>query len=501
MLEAVAVGKSFPGVQALDGVSLHVAPGEVVSVVGENGAGKSTLMKILAGVQCPDVGTLRLDGQDVRFADVDAAQQAGIVLIHQELNLAESLDVAANIYLGREPRRGGLLNLVSSRIYDDAEVFTRRLGLDCSSRTRVSSLSLGQRQLVEIARALSLRSRYIIFDEPTSSLTERETARLFDVVRALKADGVGVLYISHRLHEVRELSDRVVVLRDGKNAGDLRREEITHQALVQRMVGRELKQFFHRQHRTGTDNSKAAALVEVRDLRWSPTQQDGISFDVRAGEIVGMAGLMGAGRTETAEALFGLRHRMSGTIKIAGHEIAPQSPHDAVEEGVALVPEDRRAQGLVIDFSIRENISLPSLERMQRCALVDRRAEATLANESCTRLAVRTTDAEKTVGLLSGGNQQKVVLAKWLARSPKLLILDEPTRGVDVGAKADIYALMDQLAGQGTAILMISSDLEEIMGVSDRVLVMHEQRLAGELPREQLSEQAIMHMATGGTAS
>ena len=501
MLEAVAVGKSFPGVQALDGVSLHVAPGEVVSVVGENGAGKSTLMKILAGVQCPDVGTLRLDGQDVRFADVDAAQQAGIVLIHQELNLAESLDVAANIYLGREPRRGGLLNLVSSRIYDDAEAFTRRLGFDCSSRTRVSNLSLGQRQLVEIARALSLRSRYIIFDEPTSSLTERETARLFDIVRALKTDGVGVLYISHRLHEVRELSDRVVVLRDGKNAGDLRRDEITHQALVQRMVGRELKQFFHRQHRTGTDNSKSASLVEVRDLRWSPAQQDGISFDVRAGEIVGMAGLMGAGRTETAEALFGLRHRLSGTIKIAGHEITPKSPHDAVEEGVALVPEDRRAQGLVIDFSIRENISLPSLERMQRCSLVDRRAEAALANESCKRLVVRTTDAEKIVGLLSGGNQQKVVLAKWLARSPKLLILDEPTRGVDVGAKADIYALMDQLAGQGTAILMISSDLEEIMGVSDRVLVMHEQRLAGELPREQLSEQAIMHMATGGMAT
>ena len=501
MLEAVAVGKSFPGVQALDGVSLAVAPGEVVSVVGENGAGKSTLMKILAGVQSPDVGTLRLDGQDVRFADVDTAQQAGIVLIHQELNLAESLDVAANIYLGREPRTGGLLNLVSSRIYDDAEVFTRRLGLDCSSRTRVSSLSLGQRQLVEIARALSLKSRYIIFDEPTSSLTERETARLFDVVRALKADGVGVLYISHRLHEVRELSDRVVVLRDGKNAGDLRRDEITHQALVQRMVGRELKQFFHRQHRAGTDDSKAGPLVEVRDLRWSPTQRAGISFEVRAGEIVGMAGLMGAGRTETAEALFGLRHRLSGTIRIAGREIAPKSPHEAVEEGVALVPEDRRAQGLVIDFSIRENISLPSLERMQRYSLVDRRAEAALASESCARLAVRTTDAEKAVGLLSGGNQQKVVLAKWLARSPKLLILDEPTRGVDVGAKADIYALMDQLAGQGTAILMISSDLEEIMGVSDRVLVMHEQHLAGELPREQLSEQAIMHMATGGTAS
>ncbi|MGC3968674.1 MAG: sugar ABC transporter ATP-binding protein [Pirellulales bacterium] len=497
MLETLGVGKSFPGVQALAGVSLGVAPGEVVSVVGENGAGKSTLMKILAGVQTPDEGTLRLDGRDVRFANVDAAQQAGISLIHQELNLAESLDVAGNIFLGREPRFGGPLGWISSSIYRDAEVLMRRLGLDCEPTTLVRKLSLGQRQLVEIARALSLNSRYIIFDEPTSSLTDRETERLFEVIRGLKAAGVGVLYISHRLHEVRLLSDRVVVLRDGRNAGDLRREEITHEALVARMVGRELKQFFHRTHRASVATGEQLPAVEVSDVRWSPKQRQGISLGIRAGEIVGMAGLMGSGRTEFAETLFGLRRMTSGIVRIAGREIHPASPTAAARDGIALVPEDRRHQGLVINFSIRENIGLPSLARLQTAGLVRQSAERELAETSCKQLAVRTTDVEKAVGLLSGGNQQKVVLAKWLARSPKLLILDEPTRGVDVGAKADIYGLMDQLAAGGAAILMISSDLEEILGVSDRVVVMHEQQLAGELRRDQLSEQAVMLLATG----
>ena len=498
MLEAIAVGKSFPGVRALAGVSMSVAPGEVVSVVGENGAGKSTLMKILAGVQAPDEGTLQHDGREVRFGDVDAAQRAGIVLIHQELNLATSLDVAGNIFLGREPRIGGVLGLISSRIYEEAEVFTRRLGLDCSPRTSVAGLSLGQRQLVEIARALSLRSRYIIFDEPTSSLTERETQRLFEVVRSLKADGVGVVYISHRLHEVRELSDRVVVLRDGQNAGDLRRDEITHQALVERMVGRELKQFFHRTHRETEVAKLADRGVVVNELRWSAAQKRGISLRVARGEIVGMAGLMGSGRTELAETIFGLRRKVGGSVTIDGKAADATSARAAVRAGIALVPEDRRHQGLVVDFPIRENISLPSLGKLQRMKLVRSRDERRLAEDSCAQLAVRTTDVEKSVGLLSGGNQQKVVLAKWLARNPTFLILDEPTRGVDVGAKADIYAIMDRLAAQGTAILMISSDLEEVLGVSDRVLVMHDQRLAGELRRDQLSEQAVMHLATGG---
>lgn len=498
MLEAVAVSKSFPGVQALREVNLSVAPGEIVAVVGENGAGKSTLMKILAGVQGPDSGTLRLDGREIRFTDVDAAQQAGIVLIHQELNLAESLDVAANIFLGREPRVGGPLGLISSRIYADAAEIMRRLGLECSPRTPVAQLSLGQRQLVEIARALSLQSRYLIFDEPTSSLTERESERLFAVIRQLKADGVGILYISHRLKEVCALSDRAVVLRDGANAGDLAASEITHQSLVARMVGRELKQFFHREHATATA-ATSPPIVRVRDLRWSPTQQEGVSFELRAGEVVGLAGLMGAGRTEMAETLFGLRRRLSGTVEIAGRAIHVRSAGDAVAAGVLLVPEDRRRQGLVIDFPIRDNISLPSLGVWNRLGFVDRRREHEAAVGLREKLNIRTPDVRQIVGLLSGGNQQKVVLGKWLAREPKLLLLDEPTRGVDVGAKAEIYALVDELARRGVAVLMISSDMEEIIGVSDRVLVMHEERLTGELARSELTEQAVMHLATGRT--
>ena len=494
MLEAKVIGKRFPGVHALDSVSLTVAPGEIVCVVGENGAGKSTLMKILAGVQRPDEGTLALDGKAISFRSVDEAQRAGVALIHQELNLAETLDVAGNIFLGREPRNS--LGLISSRIYAEAETYMRRLGLDGSPRTRTSDLSLGQRQLVEIARALSLKSRYIIFDEPTSSLTEREAARLFEIVRSLQSEGVGILYISHRLKEVQTLADRVVVLRDGRNAGELRRGEVTHQALVERMVGRELKQFFHRSHQPGV--AAVGPLVEVREIRWSLKQKQGVSFDLKAGEIVGLAGLMGAGRTELAETLFGLRNRLGGELKLGGKAVAARTPREAIEAGVLLVPEDRRLQGLVIDFPIRENIALPSLERLNHVGLVDRKAERSLAESMREKLSIRTPDVDKAVGLLSGGNQQKVVLAKWLARGPKLLVLDEPTRGVDVGAKAEIYALMDQLASQGVAVLMISSDLEEILGVSDRVLVMHEGRLTGELPRDRLSEQAVMNLAVGG---
>ncbi len=498
MLEAVAVSKGFPGVQALSDVNLTVAPGEIVAVVGENGAGKSTLMKILAGVQVPDAGTLRLNAREIRFASVDAAQQAGIVLIHQELNLAEGLDVAANIFLGREPRVGGPLGLISSRIYSDAATIMQRLGLDVSPRAAVADLSLGQRQLVEIARALSLQSRYLIFDEPTSSLTERETERLFTVIRQLRADGVGILYISHRLKEVCALSDRVVVLRDGRNAGDLLREDVTHEALISRMVGRELKQFFHRDQAATLATASAEPIVRVRDVRWSASQKAGISFDLRPGEVVGMAGLMGAGRTELAETLFGIRRRLAGTVEIAGRMIDVRSASNAVEAGVLLVPEDRRRQGLVIDFAIRENIGLPSLGHWNRLRMVDRRREQETSLMLRDKLRIRTPHVEQIVGLLSGGNQQKVVLGKWLAREPKLLLLDEPTRGVDVGAKAEIYEIMNELAKQGVAVLMISSDLEEILGVSDRILVMHEQQLAGTLTREQATEQAIMHLATGG---
>jgi ribose transport system ATP-binding protein len=501
LLEARDISKAFPGVQALQQVRMHLDRGEVLAVVGENGAGKSTLMKILGGVITADAGTILLDRHDVTINTVEEAERLGIVLIHQELNLAEHLDVAGNVFLGREPRWGGPLRLIDSRIYTDAEKITRRLGLDCSPRTVVADLSPGQQQLVEIARALSLQSRVLILDEPTSSLTERETGRLFQVIRDLKAEGISVVYISHRLKEVEVIADRVTVLRDGRNAGELARAEIRHENMVRLMVGRELRQFFQRGHTAAGDEAKPpAAVLEVRNLRLTPRQQRPISFRIRPGEVVGMAGLMGAGRTELAEALFGVRPAVEGEVLLDGRHVRVRNPAGAIAAGIFLIPEDRRVQGLVLAASVKDNISLPSLHEVSRAGLVVPARENDLARSMCDRLNVRTPGVQQTVGLLSGGNQQKVVLAKWLCRTPRLLILDEPTRGIDVGAKTEIYALMDRLAGQGLGVLMISSDLEEILGMSDRVLVMHEGQLAGELARGQLNEEAIMHLATGGTA-
>jgi ribose transport system ATP-binding protein len=499
LLEASAISKAFPGVQALEDVRLHLHRGEVLAVVGENGAGKSTLMKILGGVLTPDGGVIRLDGREISIGRVEEAERLGIVLIHQELNLAEHLDVAGNVFLGREPRWGGPLGLIHRRIYAETEQITRRLGLDCSPRSLVSQLSPGQQQLVEIARALSLRSRILILDEPTSSLTERETGRLFQVIRDLKREGISVVYISHRLKEVETIADRVTVLRDGRNAGELARAEIRHENMVRLMVGRELKQFFQRSHaQPSAGTNPRPPILEVRGLRLIARQDRPIHFTIRAGEVVGMAGLMGAGRTELAEALFGIRPVVEGEVYLDGRLVRLRHPAEAIAAGIFLVPEDRRWQGLVLSASVKENISLASLDQVSRWRLVVPPREQELARSMCARLNVRTPTVQQIAGLLSGGNQQKVVLAKWLCRTPRLLILDEPTRGIDVGAKTEIYALMDRLAGQGLAVLMISSDLEEILGMSDRVLVMHQGSLAGELARADLNEEAVMHLATGG---
>jgi ribose transport system ATP-binding protein len=496
LLCATGISKSFPGVQALQSVDLHIERGEVLAVVGENGAGKSTLMKILAGLYSPDDGKLEFDGRPVQIRSVKDAERLGIVLIHQELNLAGHLDIAGNIFLGREPTWGGFLGFLSRRVYDDAASITRRLGLLASPRTLVNQLSIGQQQLVEIARALSLQSRLLILDEPTSSLTESETDLLFGVLKELKQDGISILYISHRLKEVEAIADRVAVLRDGKNAGELNRRSIHHQAIVQLMVGRELKQFYQR-HRGGTDAMRPP-VIRVQGLRWA-ARQIGIDFAIEPGEIIGMAGLMGAGRTELAETLFGVRRRLSGIIEIDGKSITVRKPADAIRAGIFLIPEDRRHEGLILEDSVQHNISIAALMGLSRFGIVQRGKENRLARAMCERFNIRTPSPGQIVGNLSGGNQQKVVLAKWLHRTPRLLILDEPTRGIDVGAKSEIYALMDELARQGAAVLMISSDLEEILGMSDRVLVLHEGRLAGTLEREALSEGAIMHLATGGT--
>jgi ribose transport system ATP-binding protein len=482
-------------------VDLRLYRGEVLAVVGENGAGKSTLMKILGGVYTPDAGTILVDGRAVRIERVEDAERLGLVVIHQELNLAEHLDVAGNVFLGREPTRWGPFRLLGRRIYADTEQITRRLGLDCSPRTLVAHLSPGQQQLVEIARALSLRSRVLILDEPTSSLTERETARLFQVIRDLKREGISVVYISHRLKEVETIADRVSVLRDGRNAGEVPGGEIRHDRLVRLMVGRDLKRFFQRTHTPFSGQAAARPpILEVRKLRLTARQARPIGFTVRPGEVVGLAGLMGAGRTELAEALFGIRPVLDGEVYLDGRPMRLRNPSAAIAAGIFLIPEDRRWQGLVLSASVKDNISLASLDQVSRCRLVVPRLEQELAETMCRRLNVRTPSAQQTVGLLSGGNQQKVVLAKWLSRTPRLLILDEPTRGIDVGAKTEVYALMDRLAGQGLGLLMISSDLEEVLGMSDRVLVMHEGCLAGELPQSALTEEAIMHLATGGAS-
>jgi ribose transport system ATP-binding protein len=494
LLQASGISKAFPGVKALQDVALEVRPGEVLALIGENGAGKSTLMKILAGIQPPDAGEIRVDGQPVHFARVRQAEQQGIVLIHQELNLAEHLDVAANVFLGREPTWGGPLRLVDSRCYAEAQRLTRRLGLSCSPRTRVSELTVGQQQLVEIARALSQRSRLLILDEPTSSLTTAETARLFEVLRQLKAEGISMVYISHRLKEVEEIADRVVALRDGRNAGGLSHDEINHDAMVWLMIGRELTQFYERHPPAELRQTPA---LEVRGLRWSSAQLRPIALKIYPGELVGMAGLMGSGRTELAETIFGIRPRVEGEVLVDGKAVTIRRPGQAIAAGIFLIPEDRREQGLILTDSIKRNISLASLDRLQRLGLVRRRAETALAGALAQRLRVRTPSLEQTAGLLSGGNQQKVVLAKWLSRQGRVLIFDEPTRGVDVGAKKEIYALMDELARGGLGILMISSDMEEVLGISDRVLVMHEGALAGALAHDQLSEVAVMNLATG----
>jgi len=493
LLEARNLVKSFPGVKALRGVSLALRPGEVVAVIGENGAGKSTLMKILAGIQPPDSGEVLVDGRAVSMRTVEDALSRGISLIHQELNLADNLSVAANIFLGREPRTGPFVR--RRQIEREAVRFLEMVGLRVSPRKKVEHLSVGQQQMVEIAKALSTNARVLIMDEPTSSLSSHEAAQLFKVVKDLRSRGVCVLYISHRLGEVRELADRVVVLRDGQNAGELSRDEATHDRMVRMMVGRELSQFYPHVPR-----EPGEVVLEVAGLRTPSFPTHEISFTLRKGEVVGLAGLVGAGRTELLRTLFGIDRPVGGTVRVCGQPLVARGPADAISAGLALVPEDRKQQGLVLEMALRENVSLPRIGRDSTAGWLDRKAERVLGRETIDKLRVKTPSDRQVVQFLSGGNQQKVVIGKWLSMRPKVLLLDEPTRGVDVGAKAEIYALMEKLAEDGVAILFASSEMEEVLGMSDRALVMHEGCLTGELPRANLSEEAIMRLATGSAA-
>ena len=495
VLEMKGIVKRFPGVVALDDVGLAVHPGEVVALIGENGAGKSTLMKIIGGVYQPDEGAVFIGGREVVINSVADAIRLRIGFIHQELNVLDNLDVASNIFLGREPRRFGLLRLIDGgRMYRDARVYLERLGLDVPPDTPLSRLSIAQQQMVEIAKSLSQEARILIMDEPTSSLTLTETERLIEVVRELRAQGVSIIYISHRLGEVEALADRVVALRDGRNAGELSRAEVSHERMVRMMVGRDIANFYVR-----PEGGARESAFEVRALRTRRYPQHAVSFAARRGEILGFAGLVGAGRSELAQAIFGVEPPVAGELALDGRALKIRSPQDAIRQGVYLAPEDRRRAGLILEEAIRKNVSLPSLARYASAGLVNADAEGRAAKEVCGRLNVKAPSVEVAAGTLSGGNQQKVVLAKWLAREPKVLIFDEPTRGIDVGAKHEIYELMRGLARAGVVIIMISSDMEEVLGVSDRVAVMHEGRLTGVLEREQCSEEAVMRLAVGRT--
>jgi ribose transport system ATP-binding protein len=492
ILRVENVTKSFPGVKALRGVSLHVEPGEVLSVIGENGAGKSTLMKILAGVQGQDSGELWWKGSQVRFANPSEAISAGISLIHQELNLADNLTVAENIFLGREPTRWGMIQ--SRQMRQRADEFLKRVGLDIPSSTSLQKLSIAQRQMVEIAKSLSTDANMIIMDEPTSSLSAHESEKLFQLIRQLKSEGVSIVYISHRLAEVAELSDRVEVLRDGQNAATLQKHEITHDRMVHAMVGRELNRYFPH-----VPKEPGEVRLRLKDVRVFGRAEHPVNIEVRAGEIVGMAGLVGAGRTEVLESIMGMRPVLGGKIEVDGVAIPSGKIRTSIASGLALVPEDRRHTGLVTSMSVGDNLTLASMENVSRYGILSRAAEQKAGQEQVSALRIKTPHLNQVSAFLSGGNQQKIVFGKWIMRNPKVLLLDEPTRGVDIGAKQEIYGLMEQLAQRGTAILFVSSEMEEILGMADRTYVMHEGRVKGELAREQMTEQSIMQLAFGRT--
>jgi len=491
LLEVRGIDKSFPGVRALGEVDLTLGKGQVLALIGENGAGKSTLMKILAGIQPPDAGEILLDGEPVVIESTRAALDLGIALIHQELNLATNLSVGANVFLGREPLRIGLID--DDRIREESRKYLEMVGLEVDPATLVGDLTIGRQQMVEIAKALSIDARILIMDEPTSSLSQAETEYLFKVIKDLRERGVSIIYISHRLGEVKELADHVTVLRDGENAGELAHEEVTHDAMVRLMVGRDLTGHYVRSER-----DLGETVLKARDLHSPAHPEYSLNFSVKAGEIVGVAGLVGAGRTEMLATLFGVTPSLGGSLQVGGEEIVSDSPFAAIRAGLALAPEDRKLQGLVIEMTVRENLSLATLRRDQRpVGFLDFAKERAISEEMVERMRVKTPSDGQVVRYLSGGNQQKVVLGKWLAMKPKLLLLDEPTRGIDVGAKREIYALMEELASSGVAILFASSEMEEILGMADRAIVMHEGRITGELSREELTEENVMQLATG----
>ncbi|WP_137151886.1 sugar ABC transporter ATP-binding protein [Devosia sp. FKR38] len=487
-----SICKTYPGVVALRDVTITVMPGEVLALIGENGAGKSTLMKILGGVIAPSSGRIIIDGLAHDRLSVAQSQGAGIAFVHQELNVFDNLDVAANIFLGRELRSGpfGLVDVRAMRAA--AQPLLDRVGARFGPATSVAELSLAERQLLEIAKALSLDARVVIMDEPSSSLTLKETQVLMKVIADLKAQGIAVIYISHRLGEVEHCADRVVVLRDGQVAGGLTRAEISHDAMIRLMIGRDLKALY-----TPPARPLGPVILELEGVRNSTNPNAAASLSVRAGEIVGVAGLVGAGRTELAEAVFGITRLRGGSVKLDGAPLDISSPRSTIAAGVYLVPEDRKRTGLVLESAICENISMADLGSVSSRGLVSEARLHARAEAQRTRLGIKTADVDRKAAELSGGNQQKVVLGKWLSMRPRMIIFDEPTRGIDVGAKAEIYRLMRELADAGVGVMMISSDMEEVIGVSDRIVVLREGEVAGALDRADFSEHNVLKLAVG----
>ena len=486
-VELRRVSKSFDGTQALKEVSFHVPAGEVTALVGENGAGKSTLLRIMSGVIQADSGEVLVFDHPVHFSSPREAQRAGIAIIHQELSTVPDLTVAENVFLDRLPLRGVLLDW--RRLHAECRRLLQRLGVDLDPRARVGDLALARQQMVEIAHAIAQDARVIAMDEPTASLSQDEVTHLFRLIRQLHENHVTVIFVSHRLEEVFEIADKIVVLRDGQVVGAMQRSETTPDRVVELMVGRTLERKFPQ--RSGAPGK---AVLEVKDVH-TKKQLRGVSLVVRQGEIVGLAGLVGAGRSELAQAIFGAEPIAQGEIVIDGQTVRLRNPGDAIRHGIGLVTEDRKKSGLILSFPLYMNHTLPSLRRFVRSWRLVPRLEIGAFKQWVDKLQIHSRSASQEARFLSGGNQQKVVLAKWLELKPRLLILDEPTRGVDVGTKAEIYRLISDLAAQGTAILMISSDLPEVLGMSDRVVVMHDGRVTGEFDRAEATNERVMQAA------
>ncbi|MBC7327786.1 sugar ABC transporter ATP-binding protein [bacterium] len=486
------ITKQFPGVLALDNVNFEVERGEIHALVGENGAGKSTLLKILAGALPMDKGEIILDGKPVVFHSPLDAMRHGIAVIYQEFNLVPYLSAGENIFLGREPRKfNGFVDF--KKLHAEAQAILNRIGANFSSRDIVARLSVAQQQMTEIAKALSQNAKIIAMDEPTSALTEKEVEHLFEIMRGLKEEGVAIIFVSHRLEEIFQIAERITVLRDGKYVGTKRVEETNRDEVITMMVGREIKEKIPKRPAKIGDE-----ILRVEGLTRKGVFSD-ITFSLRKGEILGLAGLVGSGRTEIARAIFGADPIDSGKIYLEGKEVKIRSPQDAIRLGIGLLTEDRKRYGLILPMTVRENTTLANLMEVAMRGFINFSRERAVAKRFVDELAIKTPSVEQLARNLSGGTQQKLVLAKWLFTKSKVLIFDEPTRGIDVGAKVEIYELMNQLAERGVGIIMISSELPEVLGMSDRILVIHEGKIAGELMREEATQEKIMQLATGGS--